>query len=269
MPSNKTHRAFRIDNDLWNEFTDIADREGITATKAITDFIQSCIKRGSTQWVTGDEQPPSGVNTLRQKTVITKQLVNTDIAHHVNTLIAIKDVNGLTETLAQIERNVNTQALTFQETVTDFKQQIDDLYKQFNLLKTTQTPGPVKVEDLKHTQPDDQSFVNTQNVAAREDVTQPTITESDPNPTPVTPIDNNQSAKNKASYKKLQIANRPLPTPDMLPEQLATLVTSYLNMGMLIGDVSIDFFKQNIPNPYGGKWSIKDVKNLLREYLPK
>ena len=287
MSSDKTHRAFRISDQLWNDFTEITQREGITATAAITRFLQTCVLNGSVKWLdhvdTVNTKLPHDVSTVE---TVARPDVNTRPNNLVNTTIEIEDVKGLTDVLTTLQQSV-TERLNLRETVErlredltqsqnkveslerQFQQETDQLYQQLELVKATHISYPLKVteDEPNPRQTSEAEYVNTKKGIESDNVnTSPTVQSE-----PTSPPKRGDTPKKNPPKKTLRRKNPELAlraTPEMPREKLAHLVREYIDMGMMIGDVSKEFRERGIPDPYGLSWSIGDVKKLIHEYLP-
>lgn len=285
MSSNKTHRAFRISDDLWNDFTEITQREGITATAAITRFLQTSVLNGSVTWL-------DDVNTVNTETPLTVKTVdtvpppdvNTTTRDTVNTSIEIEDVLGLTDVLTKLQQSVNS-LLLLRETVLGvredlaqsqskveglerrFQLETDLLYKQLDLFTAQQASHQsILVEDVSTLTKSESEVVNTNSGIESDNVyTHPPVQSEPTSPHELSDPPTSKPPKKTGRKKNPELANRELATAEMLPEKLAHLAKSYMDMGMLLGDVSKEFRERGIPNPYGLNWSIGDVKKLILE----
>lgn len=290
MPTNKTHRAFRISDDLWNQFTEITQREGITATAAITRFLQTCVLNGSVHVdvntvKTVAPTDVSTVETVAQNDVNTDKPVNTKPDHIVNTSIEIEDVKGLTDVLTTLQQSVNS-LLSLRETVLGvredlaqsqskveelemrFQLETDKVYKQVDLLTVRQTSQHSEVsEDVPTLTKSESPDVNTKKGIESDNVYTPPPVQSEPtSPHELSDTPTSPPPKKTGRRKNPELANKELATSEMPPSKLAYLAKSYMDLGMLLGDVSKEFRERGIPNPYGLQWSIQDVKKLIQEY---
>jgi len=219
-------------------------------------------------------------NDVNNVNTVSQPDVNTTPAHTVNTSIEIDDVKGLTDVLTTLQQSVNS-LLSLRETVLGVREdlaqsqskvegleiafgQLDELYKQFFVTVRHISQHSEVSEDVPTLTKSESQFVNTNDGIESDNVyTAPPVQSEPTSPHELSDPPTSLPLK-KTRRINPELANKELATPEMPPSKLAYLAKSYMDLGMLLGDVSKEFRERGIPNPYGLNWSI--VRNSIVKY---